>query len=106
MLRKAEIAIPTRNKNHVIREVLALYLELLHDHDIGLKSVEHGRKCPVLTPWLVSKGIANAVDIPGRNSKTHFERIDRGMAFIVTFDGIRMQSVLLDQANTSSGSKG
>jgi hypothetical protein len=105
VLRKAKIAIPSRNKNHVIREIFPLYLDLLHDHDIGLESFEHGRKCPVLAPWLVSKGIANAVNIPGGDSKTHFERVDMGMVFVVTFGGNQMQSVLFNQANTSSGSK-
>ena len=65
MLRQAEVAVPARHQNHVISQVFALDLQLLHDDDVRLQDIEHGIECPVRTPWLVAKGIANAVDIPG-----------------------------------------
>lgn len=64
VLRQAEEAIPAWNKYHIIGQILALYLELLHDYNIRLQDVEHGIESPVLAPWLVAKWIADAVDIP------------------------------------------
>lgn len=65
MLWQTEIAVPARYKHHVICQIFALDLQLLHDDDVRLQDIEHGIECPVRTPWLVAKGIANAVDIPG-----------------------------------------
>ena len=74
MLRKTEEYVPARNENHVILEVFALYLRLLHDHNVGFEDIEHclrairhftslgnfsstNHKCPFLPPWLISKWI-------------------------------------------------
>lgn len=94
MLRETEITIPARNENHVICKILPLYLKLLHDDNIGLKSIEHGSECPVLSPWLVAERVANAIDIPSCNSKTHLEHVDMGIAFVVTFRGSVMYPAL------------
>lgn len=68
VLGKAEVAVPSRDKNHVIGEILPLYLELLHDNDVRLKSVKHEGECSVFAPWLIAKGIPNAIDVPGGDS--------------------------------------
>lgn len=44
VLWKTEKDVPSRNKNHVVLQIFALYLSLLHDHDISLEYVEHGLK--------------------------------------------------------------
>jgi hypothetical protein len=94
VLGKTEITIPAWNENHVICEILPLYLKLLHDDNIGLKSIEHGSECPVLAPWLVAERVANAVDIPSCNSKNHLEHVDMGIAFVVTFSGTAIYPAL------------
>lgn len=66
MLRKTEEAVPSRNQHHVILQVFALDFELLHDHDIGLQYIEHALECLRRTPWLISEGIADPIDIPSR----------------------------------------
>lgn len=88
MLGKAEIAVPSRNKNHVVSEILPLYLELLHDDDICLKGVEHKGEGSVFAPWLIAKGVPNAINVPGGDSEAHFERIDQELVFVVTSGGL------------------
>ena len=41
MPRQTEVAVPSRNEYHVIREIFALDLSLLENHDIGFENVEH-----------------------------------------------------------------
>lgn len=41
MLRQAEIHIPPGNKNHIISQILSLYLCLLHNDNIGLENIKH-----------------------------------------------------------------
>ena len=64
VLGQAEVAVPAGNEHHVIGQVLALDLELLHDDDVGLEDVEHGAEGALLAPWLVAKGVADAVHVP------------------------------------------
>lgn len=64
MLGQAEVAVPAWDKHHVVRQVLTLDLELLHDDDVRLENVEHGGKRPVCAPWLVAEGVADAIDVP------------------------------------------
>lgn len=39
---ETEMDVPSRDQDHVVSQVLALDLGLLHDDDVGLKDVEHG----------------------------------------------------------------
>lgn len=64
VLGQTEVAIPALYKDHIIRQVLALDLQLLHNYNIGLQYIEHGIECAIRAPWLVPKRVANAVDIP------------------------------------------
>jgi hypothetical protein len=64
VLGQAEVAVPARHEHHIVSQVFALDLELLHDDDVGLQNVEHGIEGPLIAPWLVAKRIANAVHIP------------------------------------------
>jgi hypothetical protein len=68
MLGQAEVAVPAGHKHHVISQVFALNLELLHNHNVRLQDIEHGIKGPLVAPWLISKWIANAIDIPRRDA--------------------------------------
>lgn len=68
MLGEAEVAIPARHKHHVIGQVFALNLQLLHYDNICLEDVEHGIERPLFAPWLVAERIADAIDIPGRDA--------------------------------------
>jgi hypothetical protein len=74
VLRQAEEAVPAGNKHHVIAQVLALNLELLHNHNIRLQNVEHGIERPLVAPWLIAKRVANAIDIPRRDAD-HYARL-------------------------------
>lgn len=40
--RQAEEDIPSWHKDHIIPEILALDLCLLHDHNVRLQNLEHG----------------------------------------------------------------
>lgn len=42
MLGQAEIHVPSGHEDHVVSEILALYLELLHDDNVCLENIEHG----------------------------------------------------------------
>lgn len=64
VLRQAEVAVPARHKDDVIRQILALDLEFLHDDNVRLENIEHGIVGPLVAPWLVAERVANAVDIP------------------------------------------
>ena len=68
MLRETEEAVPARNQDHVVGQVFALDFQLLHDDDVGLEDVEHGGERAVGAPWMVSKRVADAVDIPRRDA--------------------------------------
>jgi hypothetical protein len=68
VLGQAEVAVPARHKYHVISQVFALYLQLLHDDNVRFEDVEHGIERPRVAPWLVAKWVANAVDIPCRDA--------------------------------------
>lgn len=68
MLGQAEVTVPARHKDHVVGQVLALDLELLHDDNVCLEDIEHGIERPLFAPWLIAKRIADAVDIPGRDT--------------------------------------
>ena len=61
---QAKVTVPARYKHHVISEIFALNLQLLHDDNVRLENVEHGVEGPFRTPWLVAKRVANAVDVP------------------------------------------
>jgi hypothetical protein len=73
MLWQTEVAIPAGHQHHVVFQVLPLDLELLHDHDIGLKDIEHGPKRTIVAPWLIAERVTDAVDIPSGDTKTHLE---------------------------------
>lgn len=68
VLGQAEEAVPTRDQNHVVIQVLPLDLQLLHNHHVSLEDVEHGIEGAGGAPWLVAKRVADAVDIPRRDS--------------------------------------
>jgi hypothetical protein len=68
VLGQTEKAVPPIYQDHIISQVFALNLQLLHDDNIGLKGVEHGTERASGAPWLVAKGVANAIDIPRRDS--------------------------------------
>jgi hypothetical protein len=68
MLGEAEVAVPARDQNHVICQVFALNFQLLHDDNIRLEHVEHVAKSAVLSPRLVAKRVADAIDIPRRDA--------------------------------------
>lgn len=83
MFRKAEIAIPPWNQNHIILEILPLNLGLLEDYDIRLEDIEHGLysivsfmyhcapgavvpyvEASLLSPWLVSERVPYSCQRP------------------------------------------
>jgi hypothetical protein len=64
MLRKAEVAVPSGNQNHVVSQVLPLNLQLLHNDNIGLQNIKHGIEGALFAPWLVAKWVADAIHIP------------------------------------------
>jgi hypothetical protein len=68
VLRQAEEAVPARHKHHIIAQILALYLQLLHDHNVRLQNVEHGIERPLFAPWLIAERVADAIDIPCRDA--------------------------------------
>jgi hypothetical protein len=68
VLGQAEVAVPSGHKHHVIRQVLALDLELLHDDNVGLEDVEHGIVRLAFAPWLVAQRVADAVHVPRRDA--------------------------------------
>ncbi len=41
MARKAEVAVPSWNEYHIVREILALNFGFLEHHNIGFEYVEH-----------------------------------------------------------------
>lgn len=69
--RKTEEDIPAVYQHHVICQVLALNFNLLHDNNVGLQNVEHGRERPRLIPWRVSKRISDPIHVPGRDAQSH-----------------------------------
>ena len=69
MLRQAEVSIPAFDKDHVVAQVFALDLELLHDDYVGAEDVEHGGEGAVGgVPGRVGEGVADAVDVPCREA--------------------------------------
>lgn len=64
MLGQAEVAVEARHQHHVVGQVFALNLQLLHDDDVGLEDIEHGVEGAIVAPWLVAEGVADPVDIP------------------------------------------
>lgn len=83
------VIVPAWNQYHVISEVFSLDLGLLKDNYVGLKDVEHSLEGSFVSPWLVTKGIANAVDIPSGDSNAHFV-IVRGIAVSLYKPGIKI----------------
>jgi hypothetical protein len=77
VLRQAKEAVPAVNKHHIIFQILPLYLELLHDHDVRLQDVEHGVESAVGIPWRVGERVSDAVDIPRRQAKRHLALLPR-----------------------------
>jgi len=71
VLWKTEKAVPARDKYHVVFQVLPLNLQLLHNNNVRLQNVKHGAEGAVVAPWLVSERVADAVDVPGRNTEWH-----------------------------------
>ena len=71
MLRQTEVAIPSWHQHHIVRQILPLDLKLLHNHYIRLEDVKHAIEGARLAPWLVAKGIADAVYVPCRNAESH-----------------------------------
>lgn len=71
MLRQTEVAIPSWHQYHIVRQILPLNFKLLHNHYIRLEDVKHAIEGARLAPWLVAKGIADAVYVPCRNAKSH-----------------------------------
>jgi hypothetical protein len=74
VLWQAKVAVPARHKHHIIRQVLTLDLELLHNDNVGLENVEHGIVGPLVAPWLVAERVADAVDIPCRDADHYVQR--------------------------------
>ena len=66
-----EVAVPARNKHHVITKVFSLNLELLHNHDIRLQDIEHAIECALVPPWLEAEWVTNAIHVPGSDSEDH-----------------------------------
>lgn len=71
MFWKTPVIVPTWDKHHVIAEVFSLNLGLLENNYVGLEDLKHGLKGSFVSPWLVTEGIADAIDIPSGDSKTH-----------------------------------
>lgn len=71
MFRQTEVAIPSWHQHHIVRQILPLDLKLLHNDYIRLEDVKHAIEGACLAPWLVAKGIADAVHVPCRNAESH-----------------------------------
>lgn len=71
MLREAPVIVPTWNKYHVISEVFSLDFSLLKDDYVSLEDIKHSLEGSFVSPWLIPKGIANAIDIPSGDSNAH-----------------------------------
>ena len=71
MFRQRKIDVPPRDQDHIISQIFSLYFQLLEDDDISLERIEHAIEGPLLSPWVVPEGIADAVDVPCRNADTH-----------------------------------
>jgi hypothetical protein len=68
---KTPVVVPAGDEHHVIAEVFSLNLGLLKDNYVGLEDIKHGLEGSFVSPWLISEGIANAVDIPSGDSNAH-----------------------------------
>lgn len=71
MLWQTPVVVPSRYKDHVVPQVFALNLRFLEHNNIGLENFEHAVESPLVPPWLVSKWIANAIDVPGGDPDAH-----------------------------------
>lgn len=69
MLRQTEETIPSRHQHHIVAQVLPLDFQFLHNDDICLKQVEHSVEGALVAPWLIAERIADAIDVPGRDSE-------------------------------------
>lgn len=75
MFGQAEVDVPTGNQNHVVLEIFALNLRLLHYDNVCLEYVEHGLRGleggapkdgrahahlerPLFSPWLIRKRVS------------------------------------------------
>ena len=76
MLGEAEVAVPARDKDHVVSKVFALNLGLLEHYNVGFENVEHSLieasaevllkdrqvntdlESPSVPPWLVPERIS------------------------------------------------
>lgn len=61
--RQTPIIVPSFDKYHVISQIFSLNLGLLKDYYIGFKDVKHSSEGLVVPPWLILKGITNAIDL-------------------------------------------
>jgi hypothetical protein len=71
VLGKTPVAVPARHQDHVVGEILSLDLSLLENDDVGLEKVEHGGESAPVAPWLVAKGVTDAVDVPSHDTEAH-----------------------------------
>lgn len=99
VLGQAEVAVPAGHQDHVVGEVFALDLQLLHDDDVGLEDVEHGIEGALVAPWLVAERIADAVDVPGGDSDhgADGERVQRCGRLIARQRAFRPSGTRLSQ---------
>ena len=82
MSRQTPIAIPPGDKDHIIPQVLSLYLGLLEDYDVGLQDIEHGREGPLISPWRMSKRIPEQNEPRQANAR----RLDEELPYAIDWN--------------------
>ena len=71
VFRKTPVIIPARNQYHIISQIFPLDLCLLENDYIGLEDIKHGIEGSFVSPWLISKWVSYAIDVPGGDSDAH-----------------------------------